>query len=381
MRVSLVSCIFSLISLILACTDLHRTGQPAAATTPPLPRSDATADPHPNAATTPASNATSAPTPYSAAAAPASNAAAAGEPTPTSAAAAPASNAAAAGETTPISAAAASEFAGAAAGDEEDFPDALMGTAPDNAVPNPYAEGFAGPVCGELQMLLAQMGEEEKEAKISHLKALNAEDFHRENNAARNRFLLDNIGLAEASKETLWGGADAAVAGPKRAVAKRKATKGKSRRGKKGTKRARKGKDVESDEVSDSGSDRSDEDDSSAGEGGEGEGESTAPPRAPRAPRTVTAKAKANPKKWAISAQSFLANGDLGEQWVKLLGLWWDRESAAGFEGGVRIHILFSTTVFADFLADKIVFGKETSQAGRRMDPARAHQYPRHRGH
>ncbi|KAJ7441814.1 hypothetical protein B0H11DRAFT_2251877 [Mycena galericulata] len=139
------------------------------------------ADPAPAAISGPAAD--TAPTTIDGAAAPAPPAAVAASPLP--------------GSPTPGA-------AGATYEDSDDFPEELVPDVPD--VPDIYASGFAGDIGAELRVLLVGMMETARAEKIIHLKTLDAEALRRENNGARNHYLLDGMGLGEASKEMLWGG-------------------------------------------------------------------------------------------------------------------------------------------------------------------------------
>jgi hypothetical protein len=176
------------------------------------------------------------------------------------------------------------------------------------------------------------MLEEERVAKIDRLKSLDAGALERENNAARNCYMLRGLGLSAAAKETLWGGADSALAQPK--GAKRKAPNAPPGG------RKPKGKRVKKNKVPETESEATESESSDADEGGEGA--ATVVPRAPRVPRKVgvTAGATPSPKPWALTAKLFLGNADLGPAWGKLLDLWWQREQSNGFEGTVSVDLI-----------------------------------------
>ncbi|KAJ7078287.1 hypothetical protein B0H15DRAFT_739743, partial [Mycena belliarum] len=62
-------------------------------------------------------------------------------------------------------------------------------------------------------------------------------------------------------------------------------------------------------------------------------------PKAPARPIPAAAGTRdVSPPPWAVEFKSFLINTDFGEPWKALVGAWWSRESARGFEGGVKGH-------------------------------------------
>jgi hypothetical protein len=159
---------------------------------------------------------------------------------------------------------------------------------------------------------------------------MDAESLSRQNNAARNYYMLNGVGLGDAAKETLWGGAEV--------PAKRKAaTEGK----KKGGKRVKKNKDpVE--EVSDGEEDSESEDEPEQVPAPAPGPEKTKVKAAakPKAPAKARRKGGAASKAWANTAQLWLAKEDLGTGWAGLLGVWWKREERAGFEGTVSTVVV-----------------------------------------
>jgi hypothetical protein len=58
----------------------------------------------------------------------------------------------------------------------------------------------------DLLLRLNSLTLEEREVKIAQLKGMSAEEVERENNAARNYYFLNNLGLGDADRKTLWGG-------------------------------------------------------------------------------------------------------------------------------------------------------------------------------
>jgi hypothetical protein len=217
--------------------------------------------------------------------------------------------------------------------EEFDFPDHLMPgpiLTPDVsmlgtlATPvDPYGSGFAGPISVDLILRLEGLSPSARAEKIEELKSLDGQALSRENNAAWNYFMMSGLGLGNAEKETLWGGAEI-LAPPKRKAAK----------GKGGCKAKKARRDPESEAEPSAGS--------------ESESESTKEMPAPRttaAARPAAGKAKGKrgqgavgskePQAWATSAKAFLSNKSYGTEWEGLLGLWWEREEAAGFTGTV----------------------------------------------
>ncbi|KAJ7743980.1 hypothetical protein B0H14DRAFT_3514772 [Mycena olivaceomarginata] len=166
----------------------------------------------------------------------------------------------------------------------------------DGSVPriDPYGLDFAVPLNADLLMELEALAAGDREVRLDMLQKMDAKALTGENNRARNRYMLDGMGLGDAEKETLWGGAEAPLT-------KRKAKK-------------QSASDEEKEE--ESGSD---------------------------VPEEVTIKSKAKaPAKgkqvagkegWAVTAKGFLMNADLGSRWEVLVGVWWVQEERAGFEG------------------------------------------------
>jgi hypothetical protein len=182
---------------------------------------------------------------------------------------------------------------------------------------NPYGADFAVPLCSDLLLRLEEMPPDAREGKIAELKTMSAERLERENITAQNYYVLNHLGLNDAQKETLWGGA---VAPP----AKRKARKQGQRKGKGRGKRARKEVEEESESEEMDGEDEAEgETDPSTEQGKQKE---KAVKTAPQA-----AKSKAS-SAWAEKARTFLGNKEYGPKWLALLALWWKREEDAGFE-------------------------------------------------
>lgn len=176
------------------------------------------------------------------------------------------------------------------------------------------------PLGADLLMRLEKMPADARQEKIEHLKTLTAEALQRENYAAANYFLLNGLGLGDADKETLWGGA---VVPAKRKAAEKKG-------GKKAKKAKRAQREVEEEEPS--ASEEEDEDK---------EEERASPPAASAKPRRTTAgSASTRQKAWAERFRAFLVNAELGEGWSSLVGAWWGREESNGFTGTVSLLIL-----------------------------------------
>jgi hypothetical protein len=72
---------------------------------------------------------------------------------------------------------------------------------------DPYSTGFAATLCSDLCLWLEELSEEARAARIEELKKMDAPAIESENNVARNYYLLNNLSLSNAHKETLWGGA------------------------------------------------------------------------------------------------------------------------------------------------------------------------------
>jgi hypothetical protein len=223
--------------------------------------------------------------------------------------------------------------------DEFDFPEDLLGTGAsagvvlpglglpllpaEDPVEEPYGGGFAGPLKADLLLELERMTPEVRTTTIDELRKMDARDLERANHKARNHFLLHSVGLADAEKETLWGGT----------VAPQKRKAGEAKGGKK--KKAKKQVEVESEKSR--GNSESDHE--------EGEEEL----EAPRKKRGGGRKSKKSGEgasevlgAWAEKARRFLENKPYGELWQKLVRLWWTREEAAGFAGTVSTNTVLS---------------------------------------
>jgi hypothetical protein len=180
---------------------------------------------------------------------------------------------------------------------------------------------------------------------------MSAEDVERENNAARNYYFLNDLGLGDAHKETLWGGT---VAPP----VKRKAA-GEGR--KRSRKKSRKGMEVE-DEGGDEGEDSEEEPEpdpetpTQTGEGNQNRGAKAA---------RATKKGKPT-REWAETADTFLGNKEYGPQWTALRALWWKREEDADFAGTVSKAVYMPST----YIADDVNAGRRRP-IERRKDPRR----------
>ncbi|KAF7345202.1 hypothetical protein MSAN_01896700 [Mycena sanguinolenta] len=199
----------------------------------------------------------------------------------------------------------------------------------------PYSAEFAAPLSKELDMRLKEMSKDDREAKLGKLKGMDAPSIERENNAARNYYMLHSLGLGNAQKETLWGG----TAAP---AVKRKASG--QRRGRLG-KRSRMEKELETHEdVENSGSESETEAEVGKSNSKEkqkengvrtanGKESSTASTK-----ETASRRAKGATGAWAENADKVLRSKDYGEGWISLLSLWWKREKEAGFEGTTKSH-------------------------------------------
>lgn len=212
--------------------------------------------------------------------------------------------------------------AGAADFDEFDFPEELMpGPVNLNAglglVLDPYSTGFAGALSSDLLLRLEEMTSEAREAKVVELKGMTVDDLERENNAARNYYMLNSLGLSNTQKETLWGGA---IAPP---VKRKPPTQGK-RKGKKARKELAALENETEGEDSDEGTEPED-----TQTGAQASRQPT------RQKQGVVGKAAHGTMGWEKTVRSFLGNKEYGEDWTALLALWWKREEAVGFEGTV----------------------------------------------
>lgn len=172
---------------------------------------------------------------------------------------------------------------------------------------DPYSTGFAGPLGPGLVMRLGELGAAARAAKIEDLKLMSAEGIERENNSASNFYTLNTLGLGEAEKETLWGGA--VPPKPKQKTATQ---------GKRGGKR--KATPGDSDE---------------GGEGSEEEPQAGTK----RGTKAKAAKATVAGDEWAKTAKAFLSNKEFGTQWTVLLAAWWAREESFDFVGTVSIGL------------------------------------------
>jgi hypothetical protein len=217
-----------------------------------------------------------------------------------------------------------------------DFPDGLVAgvnaIAPGTLLPGlglpaeePYGGGFAGPLSADLLLKLDEMTVDTREPRIAELKKMDTEMLERENNKVRTYYMLNGMGVGDAQKETLWGGA---VAPPAKHQLVNQKQKGQGKRARKQL------EDLEvqmQGEASDSGTE------------GEEEAMKEAPSQKPDRP-TKTPSATKDKKKdmgvWQDKAQVFLSNKDNGEKWRALLVLWWDREEAADFKGTVSTDLI-----------------------------------------
>jgi hypothetical protein len=175
-----------------------------------------------------------------------------------------------------------------------------------------------------LLIQLEELSEEARTARITELKGMDARQLESENAAARNRNMLNILGLGDAQKETLWGSGTAPPPKPK-PKAKPKARMALGKRARKGGKRP------------------AEDDDESSGSESESEGEG-GPPAKKQAPSQKAAKTAVAASggrtvkaasKWAETARTFLTSKVYGGNWLVLVGLWWSREEDAGFQGSV----------------------------------------------
>jgi hypothetical protein len=189
---------------------------------------------------------------------------------------------------------------------------------------DPYSTGFAATLCSDLCLWLEELSEEARAARIKELKKMDAPAIESENNVARNYYLLNNLGLSNAHKETLWGGTTPQMQ-------KRKATTA----GKRKAKRTK--KQVEQEEPSE----ESDNESGSEREKGNTTGEPSnerkgaEKGRAAGKGRTAASSKAKGTGKWAETARVFLGNKPYGEGWRVLVEVWWTREEDGGFEGTV----------------------------------------------
>ncbi|KAK7050137.1 hypothetical protein R3P38DRAFT_2504189 [Favolaschia claudopus] len=223
--------------------------------------------------------------------------------------------------------------------DEFDFPEHLMaglakdplvldGTSFPTALPATNLNQFAIPLSPELLMQLEGMPSEARASRKEELMKMDAETLGRENNAARNRYMLNGLGLGDAAKETLWGGTKAPP------PQKRKA-EGNGGGGGKKKQRKRKDPVVETSEEEDNEESQSEEEEST--------GTKTNPTKAKTrrdVPAAVRASEETEPEipPWAETALEFLTQPDLGDGWKAMLSTWWARETRARFVGTKQGH-------------------------------------------
>jgi hypothetical protein len=209
--------------------------------------------------------------------------------------------------------------------DDFDFLDYLLPgpVAPDFSLTMlgaPTPGGFAGELSVDLLLRLEEMSEDARASRIEELKGMAADTLERENNAARNYYMLNGLGLGDAHRETLWGGA--VVPAKRKAPAEAKQS-GKS------SKKPKKQKDpvVEKSESEENSSES------------DSEGAKADEPARKKAPAPARARGTASTakqiKEWATSARALLENEEFGGKWGELIRVWWAREEAAGFEGTV----------------------------------------------
>ncbi|KAK6968966.1 hypothetical protein R3P38DRAFT_3337357 [Favolaschia claudopus] len=225
--------------------------------------------------------------------------------------------------------------------DEFDFPEDLMpglATNPlllDGLAPaEPSLPVFAAPLGRELAMQLDTMVGEARVKRLAELRALDAAALERENNVVRNKYLLDNLGLGNAEKETLWGGSKPVVAPKRKAQGEGREQEGKRRR-------KRKDPVLESDgEEQDDEEEEIEEEDGAAVITSSGEGAKDAPPRPkPRpVPKKSTQAATTASAEILRTGQEFLKQPEYGERWDALLGVWWKREARVNFVGTSKSH-------------------------------------------
>ncbi|KAF7342708.1 hypothetical protein MSAN_02028700 [Mycena sanguinolenta] len=187
--------------------------------------------------------------------------------------------------------------------DEFNFSDDLMSTVanispafPGLGLPMPsdlYSSGFSAELSKELILRLKEMSEEEREAKIEKLRTMDALAIERENNAARNHYMLYSLGLGGQKKKA------------------------------KTAKKARMEQELENNEQSN------------------GSGESDTEPEAEEQPKRKersTRATKGASSAWAETAAAVLSNSEYGNGWTRLVSLWWKREESANFEGTTKSH-------------------------------------------
>ncbi|KAF7375728.1 hypothetical protein MSAN_00462300 [Mycena sanguinolenta] len=185
-----------------------------------------------------------------------------------------------------------------------------------------YNTEFAAPLSNELIMRLAELSGEAKQMKLEELKKKDTLGIERENNAARNYYMLYNLGLDNAQKETLWGGTMPSAT-------KRKARAPKKKRPEKKTRLEKElGNSEESD---DSGSEEEEEPEKA-------EVERPHVPAKRKETSARTAKSGQASSAWATTADATLRSKEYGGKWTALLSLWWKREETAGFAGTTKSH-------------------------------------------
>ncbi|KAF7378028.1 hypothetical protein MSAN_00226700 [Mycena sanguinolenta] len=178
---------------------------------------------------------------------------------------------------------------------------------------DPYSTGFATPLSNELNLRLKDMLEDTREVKLGKLRTLDAPGIERENNAARNYYMINSLGLSNAQKEMLWGGTSVPIV-------KRKA--GGQKKGRAG-KKSRMEKELETHREEDGGSESDDESDTE--------------PQVEREKRTHAASSSKESSPAAKATASRRAK-EYGDSWTHLLSVWWRREEGAGFEGTTKSH-------------------------------------------
>ncbi|KAJ7724611.1 hypothetical protein DFH07DRAFT_783237 [Mycena maculata] len=189
----------------------------------------------------------------------------------------------------------------------------------DMAEADVYADA-KGPVLSPLRRTIQRLRGADRHAKMSRVLTMPVYELVRENNIARNREMMESLGLDRPA--AVWGGADTAGAPLGK---KRKAKGGKASKSKK-----KKGDVFGSDEEEDDEGDEEEEDE-------EEETPAAPAPCAPRGRHEVVKKPMA-PKEWAVNACAFLEDANRGAAWTELVKVWWDREALKGFEAPPKSH-------------------------------------------
>ncbi|KAJ7796847.1 hypothetical protein B0H14DRAFT_3494349 [Mycena olivaceomarginata] len=167
---------------------------------------------------------------------------------------------------------------------------------------DPYDTAFAAPPSGDLLLMLEKMTPDERATKVEALKGMSADEIDKENNAARNYFMLNSLGLSDAEKETL-----------------------EARVGEARVEEVRTEVEVEESEG---------EEDESDNEPETPTPRENATQQKQKQTGTTATKGKGTARaiKWERRALSELESKDYGVKWKALVSLWWKREETAGFK-------------------------------------------------